>query len=393
MQLRTLRATAVSLLALASPAVAAPEAPQLPDTLPINRLQVLGTHNSYSQGTDPRVLAMLDKGLPSMHAFLDRMPEQARKAFLLAHPNNVKMSEGLNYRFPPLADQLKLGVRGLEIDLNADPAGGAYADPAAYRLLRQQGVTGLLPFDPAPMAAPGLKVLHMPDIDFRSSCPSFRLCLQQVKQWSDANPGHVPLFIMLEAKVESAALLPGATTPPPFTPATYDEIDQTILDVVGRDRLITPDDVRGSHKRLEDAVLAGNWPTLGKSRGKMLFMLITATGDDGASEYLQGHPGLRGRVAFLHSRPGQDYAAFILDDNALERGAEIREQVAKGYLVRTRADIETWEAKMNDRRRAEAAFASGAQIVSTDFIQPGNGYGTDYVVSLPGGAPARIAPK
>ncbi|MCG2842090.1 phosphatidylinositol-specific phospholipase C1-like protein [Sandaracinobacter sp. RS1-74] len=370
----------------------AKEAPALPDSLPINRLQVLGTHNSYSLGTDPRVLAMLDKGLPSMHAFMAQMPEEARKTFLLAHPNDVKMSEALNYRFPPLATQLDMGVRGLEIDLNADPEGGAYADPAAYRLLRQQGVTDLLPFDQAPMAAPGLKVLHMPDIDFRSSCPSLRACLTQVKAWSDANPGHVPLFIMLEAKVQAAALLPGATTPPPFTPAVYDEIDETILDIVGRERLITPDDVRGAHARLEDAVLAGNWPKLGQSRGKMLFMLITATGDDGASEYLDGHPGLKGRVAFLHSRPGQDHAAFILDDNALVRGKEIREQVEKGYLVRTRADIETWEAKMNDMRRAEAAFASGAQIVSTDFIAPGNGYGTPYVVRLPGGGPARATP-
>ncbi|MDE8652025.1 Ca2+-dependent phosphoinositide-specific phospholipase C [Novosphingobium album (ex Liu et al. 2023)] len=365
------------------------EAPQLPDSLPINRIQILGTHNSYSQGVDPHILRMIDQRLPSMHTFLDQMPEDARKEFLLAHPNDVTMSEGLNYRHPSLAAQLDLGVRGLEIDVNADPQGGAYADPAAYRLLRQQGVRDLLAFDPAPLTAPGLKVLHMADIDFRSSCPTFRVCLTQMKAWSDAHPRHVPIFIMIEAKVQATPLVPRDTPVPPFTPATYDEIDSTILDVIGRDRVVAPDDVRGTYPTLEQAVLAGNWPSLGQARGKFVFLLSTATGRDGASGYLTGHPGLKGRLAFLDSAPGRDYAAFILNDNALENGAEIRDQVARGYLVRSRADIETWEAKANDMTRANAAFASGAQIVSTDFEQPGNGYGTSYVVRLPGGDVAR----
>jgi len=369
------------------------EAARLPDSTPINRIQVLGTHNSYSQGVDPHILRMLDERLPSMHQFLDQMPEEARRTFLLAHPNNVPMSEGLNYRHPSLTAQLDLGLRGLEIDVNADPLGGAYADPAAYRMLREQGVTDLLPFDPAPLTQPGLKVLHMADIDFRSSCPTFRTCLSEMKSWSDAHPRHVPIFVMIEAKVQSMQLLPGSTKAPPFTPDTYNEIDSTILDVIGRNRIVTPDDVRGTHPALEQAVLAGNWPTLGQARGKFVFLLITATGKDGASDYLSGHPGLKGRVAFLDSQPGQDYAAFILDDNAIERGKEIRDAVAKGYLVRARADIETWEAKANDMKRADAAFASGAQIVSTDFPQPGNGYGTPYVVRLPSGDVARATPK
>ncbi|TPE63725.1 hypothetical protein FJQ54_02400 [Sandaracinobacter neustonicus] len=382
-------------LALATPLLAKPpvEAPHLSDKLPLNRIQVLGTHNSYSQGVDPRVLALIDQRIPSMGKMLGAMPEEKRREFLLAHPNDVTFSEALNYRHPSLTEQLKLGVRAIELDLNADPQGGAYADPAAYRFLRGQGVSDLLPFDPAPLAAPGLKVLHMADVDFRSSCPTFRGCLQEMKTWSDANPGHVPVFVMLEAKVQAMPIVPGSASPPPFTAETYDEIDRTILEVFGRDALITPDDVRGRYSTLEQAVLAGNWPKLGDARGKFIFQLITATGRDGASAYLEGHPGLKGRVAFLDSQPGQDHAAFILDDNALVRGAEIRDAVKKGYIVRSRADIETYEAKVNDMRRAEAAFASGAQIVSTDFEVAGNNYGTPYVVTLPGGGPAREVPK
>lgn len=368
------------------------EAAELPDTLPINHLQVLGTHNSYSQGVDPRIRAMLEKAVPSMSKMVAAMPEEARRRFLVAHPNDVSLGEALSYSHPSLTEQLDLGVRALEIDINADPKGGAYADPAAYRLLRQQGITDLLPFDAAALRQPGLKVLHIPDIDFRSSCPTFRGCLEEMKAWSDAHPGHVPIFVMIEAKVQAVPLLPGAITPPPFTAEIYAEMDSTIRDVIGRDKLIVPDDVRGGRETLEQAVLAGEWPTLGAARGKFVFQLITATGRDGASAYLEGHPGLAGRVAFLDSEPGRDYAAFILSDNALVNGAQIREQVAKGYIVRSRADIETWEAKANDMTRANATFASGAQIVSTDYIKPGNAYGTPYVVTLPGGGPARVRP-
>ena len=62
------------------------------------------------------------------------------------------------------------------------------------------------------------------------------------------------------------------------------------------------------------------------------------------------------------------------------------------HLVRTRSDIDTYEAKINDKTRAQAAFESGAQVVSTDYFKPGNGYKTAYFVALPEGKPARINP-
>ncbi len=354
-----------------------PEASEIPESTPLNRIQVLGTHNSYSIGIDPRAAALLDARLPSTGKILALLPPDKRHEIAIAHPNDVRFSEALNYRHPSLTRQLDLGVRALELDVHADPKGGAYADPAVYRLLRSQGIGDLLPFDPAALAEPGLKVLHIPDIDVRSSCPTFRQCLAELKAWSDAHPRHIPIFVLVEAKVQPLPILPGASPIPPFTSAEYEEIDRLIAAVIGRDRLVTPDDVRGSRATLEEAVLAGNWPTLARARGKFVFQLITATGHDGAAAYLQNHPDLKGRLAFLDSQPGQPHAAFILDDNALARGAEIHSAIAKGYMVRTRAD---------------AAFATNAQIVSTDFEQDGNNYGTPYVVQLPGGAIARLVP-
>lgn len=379
-------------VALSATATAA-EAPNLSPDLKINEIQVLGTHNSYSAGIDPHLAALFESRVgESFKAAIDRMPADARALMREEHPNDLKPSEMLKYSHPPLATQLDLGVRSLEIDINPDPKGGVYSDPVGYRMLRAQGVTDLLPFDNTDLDKPGFKVLHIPDIDFRSNCPTLRLCLRQVRAWSDAHPGHVPLFILIEAKVQDVPILPGATHTIPFSPKLFDDLDQEFVEIMGRDRIITPDDVRGDYPTLNAAVRAGHWPKLKDARGKVLFLILTANGPAGAAGYLEGHPSLKGRMAFLRSEPGEDHAAFLMLDNALVRHDDIMRYVREGYLVRTRSDIETYEAKVNDMTRAKAGFDSGAQMVSTDFERPGNAYGTPYVVRLPGGEVARCNP-
>jgi hypothetical protein len=72
------------------------------------------------------------------------------------------------------------------------------------------------------------------------------------------------------------------------------------------------------------------------------------------------------------------HTAFMLFDNALTRGAEIGDAVRKGYLVRTRADIDTVDARDGSGKRRDAALASGAQIISTDYLTAPNVYANDY---------------
>ncbi|ENZ81964.1 MULTISPECIES: Ca2+-dependent phosphoinositide-specific phospholipase C [Caulobacter] len=381
-----------ALLATATP-VMAQESPALSPDLKLNEIQVLGTHNSYAMPVDKRLLAIVDPILGRMMSDIGtRMPASMAALFKEEHPNDVKMSEGLSYEHPDLKTQLDEGMRSLEIDVNPDPKGGNFLDPAGYRVLREKGVTDLLPFDKTGLDAPGYKVLHMPDIDFRSHCPTFKLCLTQVREWSDAHPGHIPLFLVVEAKVSDIPIFPNPTHTVPFTPALFDDLDQEIVSVLGRERLITPDDVRGAHATLNEAIRAGAWPTLKSARGKIVILMITATGEAATRGYLEGHPSLKGRMAFVRAEPGQDHAAFLMFDNALVRADDIKTYVRQGYIVRTRSDIETYEAKINDMTRANAAFASGAQVVSTDFEHPGNAYGTPYVVKLPGGGVARRNP-
>lgn len=392
--MKHLKLFGLAALALGTAGVAQPpiEAGDLPASLPINQLQILGTHNSYSEPIDPRLVKLAEPQLARFQSMLATMPAERLALFSEEHPNMGKLSfdEALSYRHTDLKSQLDLGLRSLELDVNPDPEGGLFLHPAGYRILKQQGAKDLLPIDTKALAQPGYKVLHMPDYDFRSRCALFTTCLEQIKQWSDAHPDHVPLFILVEAKVQAIPIFPDPTRAVPFDASRFDELDREILSVIPRDRIITPDDVRGDYPTLNAAVRAGNWPKLGQARGKILFLMLTASGDDGTKAYLAGHPSLRGRVAFLRAEPGEDHAAFLMYDNALVRGAEIRKYVREGYLVRTRSDIETYEAKINDKTRADAAFASGAQIVSTDFPIPGNAYGTSYVVQLPGSGAARM---
>lgn len=368
------------------------EAAALPDTLPINRLQVLGTHNSYSLPIDPQLRALLRPIFAGFDKMIAAMPDAQKALFREEHPNPITIDEGLNYTHASLSAQLDQGVRSLELDLNPDPQGGQYLEPEGYRVLKAQGARDLLPIDTEALALPGFKVHHITDADFRTHCTRFTACLAEIRTWSDRHPGHVPLFLLIEAKSQALPLFKGSRPPLPFTAEAFDAIDREIRAIFPRERLIVPDDVRGTYPTLNAAVRAGNWPSLAQARGKVLFLMITANGPQGAAGYLAGHPSLRGRVAFLRAQPGEAHAAFLMYDNALMRDAEIRQAVAQGYLVRTRSDIETYEAKTNDHRRADTAFASGAQIVSTDFEHPGNAYGTPYQVRLPGGGAARLSP-
>ena len=151
--------------------------------------------------------------------------------------------------------------------------------------------------------------------------------------------------------------------------------------------MITPDQVRGRHRTLNTAVRKGGWPTLAQARGKVVFLMDQT---DVGPLYLKGHPALRGRVLFTNATPGQPDAAFIEENDGDE--ATITSLVRAGYLVRTRADAGTVEARSNDGRRRDSALRSGAQIVSTDYPQFEPARWSGYFVALPNGMPARCNP-
>jgi hypothetical protein len=96
---------------------------------------------------------------------------------------------------------------------------------------------------------------------------------------------------------------------------------------------------------------------------------------------------------FTSSLPGSPEAAFVKLNDPLANGDLISSLVAAGYIVRTRADADTVEARLGLTFRRDAALASGAQFVSTDYPEPDLDVGTGYVVDLPGHEIARCTTR
>jgi Phosphoinositide phospholipase C, Ca2+-dependent len=327
----------------------------------MNQIQVLGSHNSYHTGIDPALFSFLRaKYGPRM--------------------------DGLEYSHLPVERQLDMGLRALEIDVVYDPHGGLYAHPMGIQLEEQNHLPGP-PYDPEGlMQKPGFKVIHVPDIDFRSNVYTFRQELTLLKKWSDSHPNHLPIAITMNAK-DDALKRPGFIQPLQFDKGAFDAWDAEIVEGLGRSKLIMPDDVRGTYPTLEAAVLAHAWPKLSEVHGKFLFVLD----EKGAKleTYIAGHPSLKSRVMFVNQEEGHPEAAFRIVNEPERDWAYIQYLVRSGYCVRTRADADTVEARKGDWSRWRAALISGAQIISTDYYVPDPRLRTGYFVNLPGGTPAR----
>jgi hypothetical protein len=337
---------------------------QQSDQLRINEIQVIGTHNSYHAGFAP-------------------------SAAKLWAEKNPQAFSGLDYQHQPLAEQFDSGVRQIEIDVFADSKGGLYAHPTGPAMVAAAHLPADPDFDPdGLMAKPGFKVMHVQDIDYRSTCEPFIACLQQVRKWSHAHPNHIPIFILVETKQGKPRPPVQVVVPEPFTASTFDALDAEIRSVFPPSELIVPDDVRGNYDTLNEAVLAGNWPTLASARGKIIFLMDQRPV---GPIYLEGHPSLRGRVLFTNAQPGTPDAAFIERNDG--PADDIATLVRKGYLVRARTDSDTKEARTNSTAHRDAMMASGAQILSTDYPvnEPARWPG-HFVVALPGSAVARANP-
>jgi hypothetical protein len=349
-------------LCAAAPAFAAQPASSS-DAVKLNEIQVIGTHNSYHAGLAPGEAKL----------FLDRNPQ---------------VFQALEYRHRPLDQQLNSGVRQIELDIFADSEGGRYAHPKGPDAVAAANLPKDPEFDPAGlMSKPGFKVMHLQDFDYRSTCQPLIACLKIVRAWSHSNPKHVPIFILLETKQSDLPPQYHAISPEKFSSATFDALDAEIRSVFAPNEMITPDKVRGRHATLEEAVLHHDWPTLNSARGKIIFLMDQRPV---GPVYLEGHPSLTNRLIFTNAEPGQPDCAFTEENDGTQE--VIAALVRKGYLVRTRTDADTKQARTNDTTRREIALASGAQLLSTDYPASEASQWTGYSVSLPGGAVARCNP-
>ncbi len=329
----------------------------------VNQIQVIGSHNSYHAGF-----------APSERKYLEM--------------NRPKTLRGLDYHHAPLGDQLSGGVRQIEIDVFNDPKGGKFAHPAIVKTVAEAKLPADPDFDPNhEMDKPGFKVMHVQDLDERSTCHTFVICLNAVRNWSKQHPYALPLFILVETKEGVPVEMPNAPRGDVFTPAIFDALDAEIHSVFKPGEMITPDDVRGDAPTLNAAIRTKGWPTLAQTRGKVLFLLDQK---HAGPVYAEGHPSLKGRLIFINAVAGEPDAAFIEENDGTVE--EINGLVKQGYLVRTRTDEGTEQARTNDRTRLNRALSSGAQMLSTDYPSSEPSQWTTFSVGLPDGLVARCNP-
>ncbi|WP_213453254.1 phosphatidylinositol-specific phospholipase C1-like protein [Rhizomonospora bruguierae] len=334
--------------------------------LRMNQIQFMGAHNAYHremQGVELAESLKIDPGYPQWGYY-----------------SHVSIPDMLG----------RQNVRAVELDLLPDPKGGLYRHP----LPRQRA--GLGPIEDPAMAAPGMKVLHVADQDYNSTCRTLVSCMRQVKTWSAANPGHVPIIFQLELKqTDDRWEQLGGAASPAWDGKLLDDIDHEIRSVFAEDQLITADDLRRPGLTLEQSVLTYGWPRLDQVRGKVLFFFDN--GGPGAIRdlYTAGRPNLEGRAVFTQGRPGSpDAAITMVNDPRGGNEAAIRDLVQRGYLVRTRSDEPLQTVKAAEFSRVEIALRSGAQLVTTDFPTVGMAarYDSDFVAELPGGVAVRCNP-
>lgn len=313
------------------------------ESIKLNTLRFLATHNSYKK-TGP-ALGRIWVGLVAGW-------DEAR---------------ALAYGYRRLGEQLEAGIRSLELDV---------------RLRRGR-----------------FELSHVPMVDHASVAPDLELALEELRLFSVHHPDHLPILILMEIKSDwmrlDLALQPIGT-------AELRALDQLIERKLS-DRLHRPRDLMAHFQAAETSTEDGNlramiqsrgWPTLASLRGKFIFVLHAG---ESTAPYAALDPTLQTQAMFpsvTAAGTDRDYAAFVIHNSP--DPVVIRDLVEAGFMVRTRIDARL----VFDDARLEAAWHSGAQILSSDFTVGRSDLPAAARITLPGGRltarsqdPGRVDPE
>lgn len=249
------------------------------------------------------------------------------------------------YSHPPIGQQLaEHGVRALEIDVHWNEETGAF------------------------------DVVHIPLVDAETSCATLALCLAEVRSFSDANPGHHPIFVQFELKWPTLAYLEDR-----HLAALEAELHAAFPEEI----VVTPRDVRGTSATLREAVTGTGWPTLGEVRGRTMFLFDCDR--EVCLRYVGTDTNLDAHWIFPDSEAGDAFEAVKIHNSA---DAAATTLVQQGFIVRVFGDGIT--DVLAGTADFAPALATGAQLVSSDVVAPRTD--TSYVASILGGTPSRCNP-
>lgn len=285
----------------------------------LNEIRTLHTHNSYK------------RALP------ESLYELSAKVF---GPDKFKSAM---YEHDTPVKQLENGVRGLELDIR-------------WQLN-------------------GFKIFHQPVPDNLSTSPDWEMTLEELRLWSDANPNHVPVTVLVEIKKDNPYWNPLYRE---MDANKFRQLDETVKIVMGS-KAITAAELMGSYPTLGAMVANNAWPALDTLKGRFIFLLHP---DSVYTElYINRDKTLKTQMFVPMIANGEvenfyDFAAFVLSNEPYD--ARIKDLVNNNYIVRTMMDSGQW---YNPARKA-AALESGAQMLTTDLEQGVVLPKTDYIATL-----------
>lgn len=252
-----------------------------------------------------------------------------------------------HYSLPTLDAQLTLGLRQLELDIH------------------------YLPDE-------DLQVFHILNLDEGTTCHVFRDCLRTIGIWSAQHPNHQPLYVQLEPKSGFSG---------DVAEAYFAKVEGEILSVLVRERIVTPDEVQAGGETLGKTVSSLGWPTLGKTRGRIIFAFDDA--GEVRAAYSRNQTSLAGRLLFVDSSPGDPVAAVAILNDPIAQAGDIKAALGANMIVRTMAD-NPQDSDAKNSAGLGAAIDGGVTWVSTNFPAPVSD--RTYWAQLPDASPSRCNP-
>lgn len=291
--------------------------------LKFNELRYTATHNSY-QTESVDVLKQIYGKLSDL-------------TFGLVPENTA------DFVSPTLTDQLNNGIYSFEIDIEVFDRDGDVS----------------------------FTCMHNPRFQMTTSCYDFALAMKEIAMWSDNNPGHLPITVIIEPKEFFLPLEDMKVLNLDYAK----ELDKTLKEALGG-RLFTPADMLRDYESFGEMRRADDWCKVSDMLGKVLILFHECNTTEG---YIELDPTLRTQAMFPMLRAkdiDRDCASFLLINKPEGEYDDIKEALDSNFVVRTRVDEFT---KVTEKRR-EKAFESGAQIISTDYPVRQGMTADDYVV-------------
>lgn len=280
------------------------------DGVKFNEVAFLGTHNSYQ---------LLATG-----------PKRAYDKFLHTVTSGDK-GDKLGFEMDTLTTQFENGIRNIEIDIETVDDGETVS----------------------------FIVTHDPIMDNVSSCYDFTKALEEVKLWSDNNPNHLPITIIIEPKGDVTNI----NNMKNFSLEYANILGETVKSVLG-ETLLTPAQMMRDYASFEEMRMADDWLTLEETSGKVMVLLHDC---DVTDDYIAQDETIKSLPLFPMLRfedIDKSYTSFILDNDP-EDAIENNPTSIDTYniIVRTRADN---YPDFSDTQYNSANIC-GSHIITTDY--------------------------